>query len=102
MFFFVGISFVIILLSFFTSSRQSEIRKVYIRQHRTTLLILVLMWVCPIWANINLHFVEEDDNQFSVINILAFFCIVSSSGIIVLTRIVFDSYLRKKVPFPPP
>ena len=33
----------------------------------------------------------------SVINYLAFFSIVSSSGIITIVRVIFDGYLRKKV-----
>jgi hypothetical protein len=97
---FVTISVIIIVLSFFTTSSQSEIRKSYIRQHRATLLLLVLLWICPIWSNFKIHILGNDKDQMSPINILAFFSIVSSSGIITLARIIFDSYLRKRVSSP--
>jgi hypothetical protein len=57
------------------------------------------MWVCPIWINIKIQYLQEEDTEQSIINILAFFSIVSSSGIIVLARVIFDSYMRKKVCF---
>lgn len=94
---FVVISVIIIVLSFFTNKSQSNIRKSYIRQHRATLLLLVLLWICPIWANVKIHFLDITKDQFSPINILAFFSIVSSSGIITIARIIFDSYIRKRV-----
>lgn len=91
----------IIVLSFFTSKSQSEIRKSYIRQHRATLFLLVLLWVCPIWSNFKIHFLGKELDQFAAINVLAFFSIVSSSGIITVARLVFDSFIRKRVPLRP-
>ena len=95
---FVAISIVIIVLSFFTKHGQSDIRKSYIRQHRTTLLVLTLLWVCPIWVNLSREFFDDTDSpQFKLANILAFFSLVSSSGLVSLIRIFFDSYLKKRV-----
>lgn len=94
---FVAISIIIIVLSFFTSKSLSEIRKSYIRQHRATLFLLVLLWICPIWSNLKIHFFGNNHDQFAAINILAFFSIVSSSGLITVARLSFDSYVRKRV-----
>lgn len=94
---FVVVSLIIIVLSFLTKKHQSDIRKSYIRQHRATLFLLVLLWACPIWANVKIHFLNIITDQFSPINILAFFSIVSSSGIITMARIIFDPYIRNRV-----
>ena len=72
-------------------------RNSYIKQHRTILFILVVMWICPIWTNIEIQYVKSEDLEVSAINTLAFFSIVSSSGIITIVRACFDGYLRKKV-----
>ena len=55
------------------------------------------MWICPIWTNIEIQYVKNEDLEVSAINTLAFFSIVSSSGIITIVRACFDGYLRKKV-----
>jgi hypothetical protein len=42
---------VIILVSFFGSGSRAKIRQDYIKHHRIILVLLVLMWLPPIYTN---------------------------------------------------
>lgn len=76
---------------------KMAIRQTYISQHRTMLILLVLLWVCPIWVNLLFKYNINDENQFDYVNTIAFFCLVSSSGLVNLVRIYYDKFLRLNV-----
>lgn len=91
------LSAVIIVLSFFQTKSKSRIRSDYIRQHRTVLGLLVLLWGVPICSNILIRLDQTDSDTFDVLNTIAFFCILASTGIVNIVRMAFDKYLRQKV-----
>ena len=93
------VSLVVILMSFFQKAGRAKIRRDYIRQHRIVLMLLVLLWVCPVALNFLIRLKMEDVKAFHYLNIATFFSLVSSSGIITLYRIASDPYLRQRVHF---
>lgn len=91
------ISAVIVVLSWMQKRCTSQIRSSYIKQHRSLLCLLVLFWAPPIWTNILILKGDMSSELFDIVNKIAFFCIISSSGIMNLIRMCFDHYLRKQV-----
>lgn len=91
------ISAVIVLLSWTQKRSTSHIRSSYIKQHRSLLCLLVLFWAAPIWTNILILKGDMSSELFDIVNKVAFFCIIGSSGVMNLIRMCFDRYLRKKV-----
>ena len=87
----------IIGLSFCQTRSRSTIRSDYIRQHRTVLGLLVLLWGVPICSNILIRLDQTDSSTFDVLNTIAFFCILASTGVVNIVRMAFDKYLRQKV-----
>lgn len=94
---FCVISVVIVLISFFQRRSEAKIRRNYIRQHRIVLSLLVLLWIAPIWSNILLRMDLHATLLFDVVNKAAFFCIVSTTGVITIARMAFDKFLRQRV-----
>jgi hypothetical protein len=91
---FCVISIIIVLISFLQKRSQAKIRRDYIKHHRIVLILLVLLWIAPIWTNVLIHLGEESSLLFDIVNKTAFFCIVSSTGIINVVRMAFDKFLR--------
>lgn len=59
--------------------------------------LLVLLWGVPICSNILIRLDQTDSSIFDVLNTIAFFCILASTGIVNIVRMAFDKFLRQKV-----
>jgi hypothetical protein len=91
------VSMVIVMISLFQSSSQAKIRMEYIKHHRIILILLVLMWLPPIYTNFLIRMGDETSSLFDIANKLSFFCIISLTGVISIVRMIFDKFLREKV-----
>ena len=96
---FAVVSLIVILISFCQKAGKAKIRRDYIRQHRIVLILLVVLWVCPVTLNFFIKLNLEQTDAFHYLNIASFLSLVSSSGIITLYRIASDPYLRQRVAF---
>jgi hypothetical protein len=94
---FCVVSIVIVLMSFFQSSGQARIRREYIRHHRIILILLVVMWLPPIYTNFLIRLDQLDAPLFDLANKLSFFCMLGLTGVISVVRMLSDKYLRERV-----
>lgn len=94
----MGVSVLIVGVSFFQGRSPAKIRSDYIKHHRIVLSLLVFLWVAPVWSNILLLTgTHHDSLMFRILNKIAFFSIVASTGVVNIARMVFDKYLRQRV-----
>ena len=94
---FCGISIIIVGMSFLQRRSETKIRRDYIKHHRIILSLLVLLWVAPIWFNIMIRTTSESTPLLDILNKVSFFCMLSSTGVVCVTRMAFDPYLRARV-----
>ena len=87
----------IILVSFLGSGSKAKIRQDYIKHHRIILLLLVVMWLPPIYTNFLIRLDRLDSPLFDLANKVSFFCMIALTGVITIVRIAFDKFLRQKV-----
>lgn len=94
---FQAFSLLIMLLSF-KKRQEAPIRTRYIKHHRVILFTLALVWLFPIVTNVFLLYeIDKSSTLFNVFNIMSFFSLVCSGGIVNVVRFINDRYLWKQI-----
>lgn len=93
------VAIIIIGMSFCQGKGQAKIRREYIRHHRIILILLLLTWIPPIMTNFLIRLDQMETPLFDIANKLAFFFMVTLTGVITIVRIAYDRFLREKVSY---
>ena len=97
------LSLVIMLLSF-RKREEAQIRTKYIKHHRIIIICLVLVWLVPLTSNFLIlagfdtkEATSSQSTAFQIMNIISFFSLVLSGGIVNIVRFSTDKYLWSQI-----